>query len=823
MNKLQKQFRKTKKNVRRYLKDHYYYSLNEMKVNVDKVLFESFDGVNQTCNPYAIYRFLSESNLYQNLSFIWVYNGTKPTDIDFDNSRVSFVEHGSLKYFYHLSTAGYLISNSTFPHQFTKKQNQIYLNTWHGVPLKKMGYDIPAGIPQTRNVIRNLLAADFILSSGPWMTETIWKRAFRLEGIYDGHFLEAGSPRTDQQVRTLPEERLLILEELGIDRADFGKKVVLYAPTWTGGSPFAVENNVDVLDKQRRSLQELLPDNEYLVLSKLHQFSLAKQVDGKSNAHVDPSYSTNRLLSVVDHLVTDQSSLLFDYLIEDRPIHFFVAPGTSQDITRGIYCERSDLPGSNNETVEEVVRAILAEDDESIARSGLSNMYRERRKQWRNTFTPYDDGQATSRVIQAVFGTSDRNKSNVKAECSRKTHPSIVIHVGSLIPNGITTAAKAIVTELIDLGYDVSVFYPYSNDSAKIDQALSFDSRARHIPRVGNIAVPINRRRAYRRFLSEGGLNARNINKNAIRRIFHREWARCFGNTNFDYSIAFDGYSVFWAELLLAGESKNRFIWLHNDLKRDADRTISGKKPHHANLTSLFSLYSSFDKIVSVSNDLNIINRKKLGNYASELKFESVRNFISHDFVKEQSQQPLEVTLPEGSPRFVTVGRLSPEKNQARMIRAMKLVVQVNPMAQLYIVGDGPLRAELRSLIRALDLMKNVHLLGYHTNPHVIVDKCDYFAFSSLYEGQGLAVIEAMVLGKPIVSTRYNVVDSVIADGDGYVTDATDEALASGMIKLMVNGHPNPAFDPVLHNISATGELRQLMQSSNKKSHSLEL
>lgn len=815
MKTLQKKFKKSTKNVRRYLKDHYYYSINEFKVDSNKTLFESFDGYSQTCNPLAIYKYLLENESFSNLRFIWSYRTVKPEHDIFANSRVRFVKHGSIEYFYHLSTSRYLVTNSTFPHQFTKKSSQIYLNTWHGVPLKKMGCDIPAGIPQTRNVIRNLLAADFILSSSPWMTETIWKQAFRLKDVYTGTILETGSPRTDQQQLVSLAERQIILDELGIDRADANKTFVLYAPTWAGSSPSDIEDNVDLLNAQFSILCDLLPADEYIVLSKFHQLSLRKQSGGRSRRHVEASYSTNRLLSVVDHLITDQSSLMFDFLIEDRPIHFFVAPGTSQDISRGIYCDRSELPGPRHESMQQVVGQIIASSDPESETSPGIKSYELSRRKWRETHIPHDDGQATKRVVEAVFGKSLRAELPDPVNRPSSARSSVLIHVGSLIPNGITTAAKAIVTELIDLGYDVSVFYPYSNDPDKIEQALSFDSRVRHIPRVGNIAVPLHRRRAYRRFLSDGGLRARNINATAIRDIFKREWTRCFGDARFDYSIAFDGYSVFWAELLLAGESENRLIWLHNDLKRDADRTISGAKPHHANLTSLFSLYSSFDKLISVSNDLNLINKNKLTNFAEPEKFVSVRNFISHEHVRNQSKEPLEVILPEGGPRFVTVGRLSPEKNQARMVRAMKLVVQSKTNAQLFIVGGGPLMADLRSLIRALGLENNVHLLGFYTNPHVIVAKCDYFVFSSLYEGQGLAVIEAMVLGKPIVSTRYNVVDSVIGQGDGFVTDSTDEALAAGMLELINSGHPGPSFDPIVHNQVASRELKQVLQISN--------
>ncbi|MEG2268808.1 MAG: glycosyltransferase, partial [Acinetobacter sp.] len=247
------------------------------------------------------------------------------------------------------------------------------------------------------------------------------------------------------------------------------------------------------------------------------------------------------------------------------------------------------------------------------------------------------------------------------------------------------------------------------------------------------------------------------------------------------------------------------------DLMLDSRRTINGSMPHFKNLSSLFTLYNSFDKIVSVSPRLTEINTEKMSEYADKSKFSTVQNFINHEEVILQSREYREFKPDQANVNFVTVGRLSPEKNQARMVRAMKEVVSKFPNVHLYVIGDGPLFTNLDALISSLGLKANIHLLGYHRNPHALVTKCDYFLFSSTYEGQGLAVIEAMVLGKPIVTTKYNVVESVVGKQDGIITENTDEALAQGMLEMIGSNHPRPKFSAEQHNKTALNELRNLI------------
>jgi CDP-glycerol glycerophosphotransferase len=159
-----------------------------------------------------------------------------------------------------------------------------------------------------------------------------------------------------------------------------------------------------------------------------------------------------------------------------------------------------------------------------------------------------------------------------------------------------------------------------------------------------------------------------------------------------------------------------------------------------------------------------------------------------------------------GVKTFITVGRLSPEKNHGRLLRAFDLVHQEDPMTRLVILGDGPLRDQLSRQIENLGLTAAVSLPGHLPNPCVIVANADCFVLSSDYEGQPMVLLEALILGRPIVTTSFGSVKGALPPGYGRVVERSVEALAGGMrdfLRGKVRGRP---FDYAEYNRAATRE-----------------
>ena len=155
----------------------------------DTIFYSAHQGAGMICGPYAIFRQLMESGDFRKYRHIWQINDSNERALlqkeyaDFEN--ITFVGKNSGGYFKALASAGYLVINNTLPFYFTKKPEQVYVNTWHGIPLKTLGYDIPDGKYTARNMTRNFLQADYLISPCRFMTR-IYLDSYKLGGIYTG-------------------------------------------------------------------------------------------------------------------------------------------------------------------------------------------------------------------------------------------------------------------------------------------------------------------------------------------------------------------------------------------------------------------------------------------------------------------------------------------------------------------------------------------------------------------------------------------------------------------------------------------------------------
>jgi len=190
--------------------------------------------------------------------------------------KIICVIRGSRAYYRALARAQYLINNQTFPAPFAKRQEQTYLNTWHGTPLKNMGYDRPSGAAEVRSTIRNFLQADYLLSPNEYTTDVMFGGAYKLNGIYNGQILEYGSPRVDlQDIGSAECERVIAeLRVAGVE-IDSSKKTVLYAPTWKGMFFHQAAAEADALKALVAELQSKLTSNVQIIL-KVHQSVFAQ-------------------------------------------------------------------------------------------------------------------------------------------------------------------------------------------------------------------------------------------------------------------------------------------------------------------------------------------------------------------------------------------------------------------------------------------------------------------------------------------------------------------------------------------------------------------
>ncbi|CAM5349019.1 CDP-glycerol glycerophosphotransferase family protein [Leifsonia shinshuensis] len=789
------------------------------------VLYESFSGNGMLDNPEAVFRELLAAPDLTHLTHIWalsdLHTYRAAVEEFADDPRVSFVRYGSAAYYRALATSQYLVNNATFPYDFSKRQGQVYLNTWHGTPLKRMGYDIDGGALATANIVRNFVQADYLLSANEFMTDQMYRTAYKLDGLYRGTIVEEGYPRLDRQFLDDAgrDEVRSRLAASGIPLGD--RKIVLYAPTWKGQVFGRPEDDLDALLAHIAQVEERIDTSRYAVLVKTHQsvHALAAGRPELARMLVPNEIPTNLVLGATDILVTDYSSIFFDFLRTGRPILFFTPDLADYAGTRGLYFEPDEWPGPVLMSARELgdaLAAVAADDDRVPAEA------RERYLAMQRRFTAYEDGSAASRVVDIVFRGA-REGYRLRTGLDDDGREKILLYVGGMRPNGITTSALNLLNNLDHERFDVSAFFAQSTVPAIIGKQQQIHPAVRQFPRVGGMNGAKLRHLA-RHLDFRRGRTAQHAETEAQNRLWDDEWYRCFGDSRFDYVVDFSGYGPFWAILLLHSPDAQRAIWLHNDLASDAHREVNGEKKMLHSLTQLFTLYAQYDHLVSVSPTLSDVNRASLAEFAPPQKFLSALNTVDAEHILENAQGDLrELTFDEetGSvpdwaeallapagdvTTFVNVGRLSPEKNQERLIRAFAQVHAENPKTRLVLVGSGPLEDHLAAVVTELGLQGSVYLTGMQRNPHAIMAKADCFVLSSDYEGQPMVILEALVLGLPIVTVEFASAKNALPAGSGLVVPQSVDGVADGMRAYLRGDVPDSVFDWAAYNRKAVGE-----------------
>ncbi len=586
------------------------------------IFYESRDGKSVTDSPYAIFKYLLHHPEFQHFKHIWSINHENELESvivnykDFKN--VKFVKRNSKEYLKWLATSKYLINNSTFQPFFIPKKEQVYINTWHGTPLKRMGFDIPGNPAHSQNVVRNFLSADYLLSPNDHTTK-MFLNSYKLNGLYNGEIIQEGYPRIDLTFHTDSDRFYSFLTRLGLE-IDKNKQTILYAPTWKGTSVSKAKNDMFQIISEMSYLRKKV-GNEYNLLIKVHPFlyNQAKKFSEIKDILIPDFVDTNELLSVVDLLITDYSSIFFDYLVTDKPILFYIWDYDDYREERGMYLSEDELPGPTLFTIEEVAGAV-----QDIKK--ISDSYRLVYQAAKNKFTTHDDGKVTARIVQYVFN-QEKAQVNIINQLDREKK-KILIYPGGLHNNGITSSFINLVDNIDYSKFDVSIFMKSPKSKEALNNIAKVNKNARFLFRNGLEVHSLFE--VYRdKFVHNRGAHSKVTKKLYPENAYKREYNRLSGRAQFDYAIDFSGYSLYWAKYLLASDAKKKICYMHNDIRSDSEKVINGRRPHRINLRGLFSVYDRFDKLVSVSPATMELNRSSLAEFAEEFKFDFVMNSIN--------------------------------------------------------------------------------------------------------------------------------------------------------------------------------------------------
>ena len=348
----------------------------------DAVFFESYRGRSAACNPRAIDRFIAGDRPHT-LRYWSVQDGS----VEVPGGAIRIIE-GTRAWWHARGSARVLVVNDWLQKRWRRRSHQHVLQTWHGSTLKRLARDRPDAGWRTRVAARREGKRwDALLAQNEFSA-----RNLRTAYAYTGPVWTEGYPRNDALVRSFQYDRssYAIYTRLGIDPE---LKIVLWAPTWREDR----RTMVDFLDVGQLS-SVLGP--EWIILVRGHVSTWGAEADRSTSGVLDVTTypDITDLLQVTDVLVTDYSSVMFDWVVTGRPIVFCVPDMANYAyVLRGFYADLlEDPPGPVVHTTAEVAGAIQSSADHG-------REYSEQRQEWRERFAAQDDGHAAENVVRRML------------------------------------------------------------------------------------------------------------------------------------------------------------------------------------------------------------------------------------------------------------------------------------------------------------------------------------------------------------------------------------------------------------------------------------
>lgn len=374
----------------RFLDKHIF---QKMPVKENWVFVESFFGKSYSDSPKYLYEYLYDT-YGDKYHYIWCLN-KRAKEM---KGHPPICKRHTLRYVYYLSRSKYIICNTRQPAWFKKREEVMFLETWHGTPLKKLAFDLDDIHAASQNhktmFYRQGKAWNYLISANRFSTD-VFERAFC---VPREKIIEVGYPRNDilysERADEIAKE---VKKEFGIPE---GKRVILYAPTWRdnqfygkGKYKFTLAMDLERMRKEFGKDSVILLRTHYYIADSLDLTGLEDFVYNGSTYN-----DVSRLYLASDICITDYSSVFFDYANLRRPMLFFAYDYEDyKDEIRGMYFDmNTELPGPIVQTNDELVDALHHIDE-------ISEKYKERYDRFYDKFCHVDDGHASKRAIDIVF------------------------------------------------------------------------------------------------------------------------------------------------------------------------------------------------------------------------------------------------------------------------------------------------------------------------------------------------------------------------------------------------------------------------------------
>ncbi len=723
-------------------------------------MYESYHGESMSGNPYALYKYIQNNGEFKEYTHIWILKDTKKFQ---KGKNTKYIKYNSIKNAYYLLVSKYLINNTTFQPFFSKKCSQIYINTWHGTPLKSMGRNMTGTPLALSNTQRNFIQADIVSLSN----KTTIKMAnddYMLKNLGLNNIQMNASPRNSIFFDSDRRDELK-----SILKIDPNKTYILWMPTWRGSANDLnnIEKNIGIFKRMANIVTKL--DDSIVLYAKPHPLMQGKIELEELGLEPVPEYiEIYDFANATDALITDYSSIMFDYANLNKPIILDLFDIGKYTQERGFTLDISFLPFKKVSNETELLNIL----------NNISNI-KVNYTEFNAKYNARENINAPKQLLDKMF-VVNANKKLITGDKKK-----VLIYPGTLVTNGITTAFLNLMSNIDTNKRDYVVWLPnnlikqknINNINKLIDLGIDYISSPASI--IFGSPMEIY---TYYLFLSRKTLN---INQQKIlSTIMQREIKRCFGNVKFDHVVHFAGYEAYVAEVFKEMDAKLH-IWVHNNMEAET------RLKNNYNVYSIQSTYDVAQTIVVVNDSVKEVLLISYFNDNNKKKVVTVQNTVNAKniiFKANQEEEYLtdeinEILDNKENIKFISIGRFSPEKGLERLIDAFDRLKNQNPdlKASLFIIGGYG--NDYSKVVQAKEHSesKNDIYLFKDINPFPILKKSDLMVSSSYHEGLPMVFFEALTLHVPVLSTAIPGPKEFLESGYGYTCENSTSGLISGM------------------------------------------
>ncbi len=538
-------------------------------------------GNNLNGNMFYITKELATNNVYNNYKIYIGCNESSKTKFNklLKNynilNKVNLINNKTSKFAKTLARSKYLFTDTSMPTYFIKRKEQVYLNTWHGTPLKTLGKSTENDFFDIANVQKNFVEADYLLYPSEYMKD-IMIEDYMLKGIANNKIMLCGYPRNEVFLRNNTENKTK------------DKILIAYMPTWRGTvRSIDIEKQIKIAEKHIKEISQKLTENQILYINMHPYIGNMINIEPYSNVKFFPkNIETYDFLSKCDILITDYSSVFFDFAVTNKKVILFAYDEEEYFENRGVYMPFTDLPFPKVKNVEELINEINSNEGYNIS-------------EFLNKFCSYDRKDISKLICEKII----LNKQNeIKIlDMPKENKENVLLYIGNFEPKQSTNDFIKLVSNSKQKKYNYYISYITKNIRKNKE---IFKKIVNKINFYGQLGVNTNASKVDLFFIKLLGKRNKLYNtlKNKFDKINKVELERIFGNIKFKTVILYGNIDYKKIYQLSTFECK-KILYIKN--KQDFNKCINK------------NIYNTLDCIAVENEDTYNIVQKYCGQSAN--------------------------------------------------------------------------------------------------------------------------------------------------------------------------------------------------------------